>query len=130
MLGYVGSSQHQAILPQNGDRKLETAVPKGLWFRHDDTDVSKSVANSGPSALRTSNFVLRTYPFFVLSTYMKPPKSVFVCQTCGAQSQKWLGRCPDCGAWNSFVEEKVGPAVPEPRGAVAALGGQGAQLYK
>ena len=32
-------------------------------------------------------------------------KSVFSCQTCGYQSAKWLGRCPDCSAWNSFVEE-------------------------
>ncbi len=37
---------------------------------------------------------------------MKPSKVVFVCQECGAQSQKWLGRCPDCGAWNSLIEER------------------------
>src|SRR5512144_3422119 len=38
---------------------------------------------------------------------MKPPKTVFACQECGAQSPKWLGRCNDCGAWNSFVEERL-----------------------
>lgn len=32
-------------------------------------------------------------------------KTVFSCQNCGHQSAKWLGRCPDCSAWNSFVEE-------------------------
>jgi DNA repair protein RadA/Sms len=32
-------------------------------------------------------------------------KSVFACQHCGYQSAKWLGRCPDCNSWNSFVEE-------------------------
>src|SRR5687767_2227285 len=32
-------------------------------------------------------------------------KTLFACQECGAQSQKWLGRCADCGAWNSLVEE-------------------------
>ncbi|MDD4939149.1 MAG: DNA repair protein RadA [Candidatus Omnitrophica bacterium] len=32
-------------------------------------------------------------------------KTVFSCQNCGYQSPKWLGRCPDCGSWNSFVEE-------------------------
>src|SRR5215216_5438902 len=37
---------------------------------------------------------------------MKAPKVVFVCQECGAQSPKWLGRCADCGAWNSLVEER------------------------
>jgi DNA repair protein RadA/Sms len=31
--------------------------------------------------------------------------TVFVCQACGAGSPKWLGRCPDCGEWNSYVEE-------------------------
>jgi DNA repair protein RadA/Sms len=35
------------------------------------------------------------------------PKSVFACQECGAQSAKWLGRCPECGAWNSLVEERA-----------------------
>jgi len=32
-------------------------------------------------------------------------KSVFICQNCGSQSPKWLGRCPGCGEWNTFVEE-------------------------
>ena len=35
----------------------------------------------------------------------KFPKTFFVCQECGAQSPKWLGRCTECGAWNSLVEE-------------------------
>ena len=36
---------------------------------------------------------------------MAKAKSKFVCQSCGYQSPKYLGRCPNCGAWNSFVEE-------------------------
>lgn len=32
-------------------------------------------------------------------------KTVFSCSQCGSQSPKWLGRCPDCGAWNSMAEE-------------------------
>ena len=32
-------------------------------------------------------------------------KTVFSCQNCGYQSPKWLGRCPDCNSWNTFVEE-------------------------
>ncbi|OQX53482.1 MAG: DNA repair protein RadA [Candidatus Omnitrophica bacterium 4484_213] len=36
-------------------------------------------------------------------------KSVFVCQKCGYQSPKWLGRCPDCGEWNSLIEEVSEP---------------------
>jgi DNA repair protein RadA/Sms len=31
-------------------------------------------------------------------------KAIYVCQQCGAQSLKWVGRCPDCGEWNSMVE--------------------------
>lgn len=32
-------------------------------------------------------------------------KSVYVCQDCGYESPKWMGKCPGCGAWNSMVEE-------------------------
>jgi len=34
-------------------------------------------------------------------------KNVFVCQQCGKESPKWLGRCPDCQAWNSFLETRI-----------------------
>ena len=34
-------------------------------------------------------------------------KSVFFCQECGYESAKWLGKCPGCGQWNTFVEELV-----------------------
>ena len=34
-------------------------------------------------------------------------RSVYACQSCGHQSSKWLGKCPDCGAWNSHVEERA-----------------------
>ena len=41
-------------------------------------------------------------------------KTLFSCQECGSQSQKWLGRCPECGAWNSLVEERAAelPGAP------------------
>ena len=35
------------------------------------------------------------------------PKIVFVCQECGAQAAKWMGKCTECGAWNSMIEERV-----------------------
>ncbi|MBO5316050.1 MAG: DNA repair protein RadA [Clostridia bacterium] len=38
---------------------------------------------------------------------MKGPKIVYVCRECGKESPKWLGKCPDCGAWNSFDEEEI-----------------------
>lgn len=38
---------------------------------------------------------------------MKKTKTLFVCQTCGYQASKWLGRCPGCQEWNTLVEEKI-----------------------
>ncbi|MBI5379445.1 MAG: DNA repair protein RadA [Nitrospirae bacterium] len=43
------------------------------------------------------------------------PKTIFACQTCGHQSPKWLGRCPDCGQWNSLVEERIVPTTTSSR---------------
>lgn len=37
---------------------------------------------------------------------MAKVKTKFVCQECGYETPKWLGKCPNCGEWNSFVEEK------------------------
>lgn len=37
---------------------------------------------------------------------MAKNRTIYVCQTCGSQSPKWMGRCPDCGEWNSMVEEQ------------------------
>src|SRR6187431_2914087 len=71
------------------------------------------------SGLLTSNFQL----------VMKAPRSTYVCQACGSQSQKWLGRCPDCGGWNTLVEESFAEPAALPRGTVPALGGGGVRLY-
>ena len=38
---------------------------------------------------------------------MAKTKIVFFCQNCGAQSPKWIGRCPSCGEWNTYAEEVV-----------------------
>ncbi len=65
----------------------------------------------------------------------KSPRTVFVCQECGSQSPKWLGRCGDCGAWNSFVEERPqdGPSAAAQSASAHryALGGAtgSARLY-
>src|SRR5256884_7090894 len=37
----------------------------------------------------------------------KGQNTIFICQNCGYQSRKWLGKCPECGEWNSLVEERV-----------------------
>ncbi len=38
---------------------------------------------------------------------MAKEKTVYVCSNCGQESPKWVGKCPSCGAWNTFVEEVV-----------------------
>lgn len=43
---------------------------------------------------------------------MAKTKTVYVCQNCGADSPKWIGKCPSCGEWNSYVEEVVRKEAP------------------
>lgn len=38
-------------------------------------------------------------------------RTIFVCQQCGREELRWLGRCPNCQEWNSFVETKVAPTT-------------------
>ncbi len=45
----------------------------------------------------------------------KKEKTSYVCQNCGHEALKWLGRCPDCGQWSSMVEEIRKPFRKEPR---------------
>ncbi len=49
----------------------------------------------------------------------KQPATIFVCQNCGSQSRKWIGQCPDCGEWNTMVEERFRVTAQ----AAAAAGG-------
>jgi DNA repair protein RadA/Sms len=49
---------------------------------------------------------------------MGKDKTIYTCQACGYTSPKWLGRCPDCNQWNTFVEERV---VGEKKKGVFAL---------
>jgi len=42
-------------------------------------------------------------------------RTIFVCQQCGRESVKWLGRCPDCEGWNTFVERTVRPPTTPSR---------------
>mgnify|MGYP004636243363 FL=1 len=54
---------------------------------------------------------------------MKNKKIVFFCQECGYESAKWMGQCPGCKAWNTFVEEPVS-TVKKSTGAAARLTGR------
>ena len=51
-------------------------------------------------------------------------KTTFSCQGCGYQSPRWLGRCPDCGRWNSLKEERIAAG---PSGRAAAQGATAAK---
>jgi DNA repair protein RadA/Sms len=48
----------------------------------------------------------------------KASTTVYVCQSCGHQSRKWLGKCPECGEWNSFVEERARAVAKKETAAV------------
>ena len=61
---------------------------------------------------------------------MPKERTLYVCQTCGASSPRWLGRCPACEAWNTLVETVAEPAASGPGknrlgGAFAALAPSG-----
>lgn len=38
---------------------------------------------------------------------MAKTKAIYICQECGSESARWIGKCPGCGSWNSYVEEKI-----------------------
>ncbi len=50
---------------------------------------------------------------------MARERTLFSCQSCGYQTPKWLGRCPDCGQWESLVEERVAPAKANRKSATS-----------
>lgn len=54
----------------------------------------------------------------------KKGKTIFVCQECGYESPQWMGQCI-CGAWNSFVEERVLPVDTNPVARSGAAGSKG-----
>ncbi len=49
----------------------------------------------------------------------KKRATVFMCQECGYESPKYLGKCPSCGQWNTFVEEKIPQATTDTRSRVS-----------
>ncbi len=57
---------------------------------------------------------------------MAKVKTQFVCQNCGYNSPRYLGRCPNCGEWNTLVEERIADEVPNRKSRVS-FGGQSAK---
>ncbi|SFK12357.1 DNA repair protein RadA [Methylocapsa palsarum] len=56
---------------------------------------------------------------------MAKPHASFVCQACGAATQRWQGRCESCGSWNTIIEEAGASGI----GARAALGAQKGRIF-
>ena len=46
-------------------------------------------------------------------------KTAFVCENCGQESAKWIGRCPACGEWNTFKEIRLAPSSSQQSASVA-----------
>lgn len=54
---------------------------------------------------------------------MAASSTVFFCKECGYESAKWLGKCPGCNSWNSFVEEKVTKSNKKSGGIAKGISG-------
>lgn len=52
---------------------------------------------------------------------MAKSKTVYVCRNCGADSPKWIGKCPSCGEWNSYIEEVVYKTPAAAKVSIAGL---------
>jgi DNA repair protein RadA/Sms len=52
---------------------------------------------------------------------MTKTKTVFVCQNCGVESARWIGRCPSCKEWNTYHEEIIAPASSKGSGFMSDL---------
>ncbi len=61
---------------------------------------------------------------------MVQTKSIFTCQNCGAQSAKWIGKCPACNEWNSYVEEVISKKQSTSKLSVQIAGNQPLTLDK
>jgi len=46
---------------------------------------------------------------------LKKPKTIYICQKCSATTSKWVGKCPECGEWNTIIEELISPVQASPR---------------
>ncbi|MGN0952175.1 MAG: ATPase domain-containing protein, partial [Megasphaera elsdenii] len=53
---------------------------------------------------------------------MAKKKTRYVCTNCGSVSSRWLGRCPQCGEWNTMTEETVEPEAPKAAQSMARSG--------
>ena len=59
---------------------------------------------------------------------MAKEKTAYVCENCGQESPKWIGKCPSCGQWNTFKEIKVSSDAPRSSATVSAAARTGHAL--
>ena len=57
---------------------------------------------------------------------MAKAKTIYVCSECGYETPRWLGRCPDCGSWNTLTEQESAPAADLPEKKLKRAPGNGA----
>ena len=65
---------------------------------------------------------------------MKGLKTIYICEQCEYKSPKWMGKCPSCGEWNTFIEDVIDtsantPSAVKRRSAISG-GSNGAISYK
>jgi DNA repair protein RadA/Sms len=63
-----------------------------------------------------------------MRTFVARERILFSCQNCGYQTPKWLGRCPDCGQWESLVEERQASATKSARRVGGGAAGKATPL--
>ncbi|MCI0422737.1 MAG: DNA repair protein RadA, partial [Acidobacteria bacterium] len=60
---------------------------------------------------------------------MTKPRTSYICQSCGYAVSKWMGKCPDCGAWNSIAEEPVRSSGSSDRPGAGISGSSAATAF-
>ncbi len=61
---------------------------------------------------------------------MAKSKTIYVCSECGYETPKWLGKCPDCGSWNTLVEQEAAPVLRQEEKKLKRAPGGDAQAVR
>jgi DNA repair protein RadA/Sms len=75
---------------------------------------------------RRESVVSQAYPEYIDRSMIRKVHSKYVCQSCAYESPRWIGKCPNCGEWNTFVEEIAAGRSPRkpsalPKGTSAPI---------
>ena len=61
---------------------------------------------------------------------MAKAKTMYVCSQCGYETPRWLGRCPDCGNWNTLEEQQAAPEAKLPEKTMRRAPGNDAEALR